>query len=149
MHRQRAVPLDQLRQTRPVDQLHRVPDEPEPSRDIVDVHDVRVAEPGRELRLAPEALDDLRVLRQRRVQDLERHLALQVQIPHAIDSAESALAEQREQLVVVAEGAAEPGFPSRRYPRWPRAGPWTRPTARVSKVPASAARSSSISDAVR
>ena len=71
-----------------------------------------MVQPGRQLGLPPKALDDLRVLRQRRVQHLERHLALEMQIPHAVHPAEPALAQQGEQLVVVAQGTPQPGFPA-------------------------------------
>ena len=45
------------------------------------------------------------------MQHLERHLALEVQVPHPIHPAEPARAQQREQLVVVAQGPAEPLLP--------------------------------------
>ena len=45
------------------------------------------------------------------MQHLERHLPLEVQVAHAIHPAEAARAERLEELVVVAERAAEPLFP--------------------------------------
>ena len=113
VERQRSLALDQLRQAGPVDQLHRVPQEPRPPGDVEDVDDVRVAELGGELRLTPKALDYLRVLGERGVQHLERHLALEVEVAHPVHPAEAPGPEECQQLVVVAEGTAQPFLPPR------------------------------------
>ena len=60
------------------------------------------------------------------MQHLERDLTLQMQVPHPIDPAEPAGAQQAEQLVVVAQGAAEPLFPPRACPRRRPGGPGDR-----------------------
>ncbi len=118
--RQRPVALDELRQVGSFDDLHRVPQQAGAAADVVDVHDVGVVEPGSELRFAPESFNGLGILGQFRVQHLEGHLALEVQVAHAVDQAEPAAAQQRQQFVVVAQGPPEPRFPERAFRRFRR-----------------------------
>ena len=59
--------------------------------EVEDPERVGMAQARRVLRLAPEAFDTGRVSRERGMEDLERHLALEVQVPRAIDPAEAAV----------------------------------------------------------
>ncbi len=70
--------LDQVLQRGAVDVLHG--DEVGVAEDtaVEDPDHVRVLEPGRRLRLALEALDELLVLREAVVQDLDRHVAVEL-----------------------------------------------------------------------
>src|SRR5205823_6415068 len=52
---------------------------------VEDAYHVGVLEPGGGARLAPEALDELLVLREAPVEHLERHVAAQVHVLRAID----------------------------------------------------------------
>src|SRR5262245_42554055 len=72
-----------------------------------------MTEPRRELGFTTESLHDFWILRERRIEHLERDLALQVQIAHAVDPAEAAHPQELQQLVVVAERPPETLFPSR------------------------------------
>src|SRR5215210_4006807 len=68
-------------------------------------------EAGGELGLTPKALHHLRVTSQKGLQHLESYFPFQVQVAHTVDSAKAAGAEERQELVVVAQSAAEPLFP--------------------------------------
>ena len=61
---------------------------------VVDRDDVRVVEPRRALRLSHEPLPEARVVRQRRRQHLEGHLAAEAHVLGEIDDAHAAAAEQ-------------------------------------------------------
>ena len=75
---QRRLLADQLLE-RPARQvLHRDVVRAVERAPVVDADDVRVLEPGRGLRLAPEALDEVRVLREPAVQQLQRDLAAEL-----------------------------------------------------------------------
>ena len=65
---------------------------------VVERHDVRVLEPGHELRLGLEAADELRIVGQRRADDLHRHLAPDLRLERAVDDPERPLADPLEQL---------------------------------------------------
>ena len=75
VRRQRAALAHELLQRAPVDQLHRDVGRPVPLGAVEDADDVRVREPRRGLRLAPEALAELRVLGEAPAQQLQRHAA--------------------------------------------------------------------------
>ena len=113
VERQRAIAVHQLRHVRPIDDLHRVPEQARPPGDVVDVHDVDVVESSGELRFASEPFNGRQVLGQVRMQHLERDLSLEVQVAHAVHPTEAALPELPEELVVVAQCAAHPRFPVR------------------------------------
>ena len=66
---------------------------------VEDAHDVRVLEPGRRTRLAPEALDELLVLREPAVEHLERHLAAEVGVLGAVDVRHPARADPADDAV--------------------------------------------------
>ena len=94
------VPPDQSREVgddvverAPFDALHRV--EPRPGLLAHPVHrdDVRVVEPSGRVRLAPEALDRLRVERHRRVEDLQRDAAPHRRLLGLVDDAHAAAAD--------------------------------------------------------
>ena len=55
-------------------------------------------DPGDELRLGFEAADELRVVGQRRADDLDRDLAPDVRLDRPVDDAEGAFADPLEQL---------------------------------------------------
>ena len=105
-----------------------------------------MVQPGGQLRLAAEAFDHGRLRRELRVQDLECHLTLEVEIAHPIDPPVAAGTQLAEQLVVVSQRAAQPLLPvtaivaldcrGAEVPAW---------ATGISKVPASEAKSSSIS----
>ena len=52
---------------------------------VIDADDVRVLEPRRRFRLAPEPLDELLVLREAPVQHLERDLTAEMRVLGAVD----------------------------------------------------------------
>ena len=66
---------------------------------------------GRELRFPAEPLHDRRLGGQVRMQHLQRHLALEVQVAHPIHPTEAPRAESLEEFVVVAERAPQALFP--------------------------------------
>ena len=101
------MPVDYLGQARARHVFHRVPRESGPAHDVIDADDVGMPESRGELRLAPEAFQDAGIGRQVRVQDLDRHVALQGQIARAIHTAEPTGADLFQQLVVVAERAPQ------------------------------------------
>ena len=59
---------------------------------------------ARELRFTAESLDDSRIGGEERMEHLERHLALELQITHVVHAAEATGAEFSEQFVIVAQG---------------------------------------------
>ena len=73
---------------------------------VVDGHDVRVVERGRRLRLGAEALDERRIVGQRRMQDLHRDRAPQGDVFGAVDGRRCARANGREQPVAPAQHPA-------------------------------------------
>ena len=107
LQREIAVALHDLRQIRSRHELHRVPCQAGAPHDVVDADDVRMAEPRRELGLAPEALHDTGIGDERGMQDLDRHVAFEREVSRAIHPPEATAANLLEQLVVVAQGAAE------------------------------------------
>ncbi len=108
IERTRPMPLDHLRQTRAGDVLHGIPGEAGAALNVVDAHDVRMPQPRRELRLPTKPLRHARVRGERGMQDLDRHVALEGQVAGAIHPPEAAGADLLEQLVVVAQCAAQP-----------------------------------------
>ena len=65
---------------------------------VVERDDVRVLDPRHELRLGLEAADELRVVGQRRADDLDRDLAPDVRLDRPVDDPEGAFADPLEQL---------------------------------------------------
>ena len=105
--RRRAAGRDQLLQAAAVEVLH---------RDVVGVlglpavedrDDVRVREPGRVLRLAAEALDELLVVRVPVVQDLDRDPAAQLLVLGEIDVRHAAGAKLAHDLIATIEEGAD------------------------------------------
>ncbi len=111
---QGAELLDQLAEVLAFDQLHRVPQQAVALVNVVDADDVGVLEARGQPRLAVEPLDHLRVARERGVEDLERDFPFQPEVADPVHPAERAAAHLAQQLVVVAQGAAEPPLPQRR-----------------------------------
>src|SRR5438105_13501217 len=70
-------------------------------------------QPGRELRLAAEALHDAGIGRERRMQDLDRHVALEREIAGAVHAPEATGTDLLQQLVVVAQRAPQASLESR------------------------------------
>src|SRR5439155_13595539 len=89
------------------DELHRVPLQAGAPHDVVDAHGVRVPQLRGELRRAPEALDDAEVGGERGMQYFDGHLTLEPQVARPEYPPEPPRADLVEQLVVVAEGAAQ------------------------------------------
>src|SRR5207302_859341 len=86
--------------------------------------DARVPQPRRELRLAAEALGHGGIGGERRVEDLDRHVALEPEVARPIHPPESARADFLEQLVIVSQGAPQPSLEARlRQLRRPRRSP--------------------------
>ena len=71
--------------------------------EIVDLHDARMLERGRDARLLAEAPREVRVLAVRFVQDLESLEALEARAPHLVDGREPAASQESEHLVAAAE----------------------------------------------
>src|SRR6185503_3335490 len=74
--------------------------------EIGDVDDVGVADPRRRTCLAPEALDQLLLGRERRMQDLDRHLLANLDVLAHVDRSHPALADLADDAVAVVDGAA-------------------------------------------
>src|SRR5205807_9882020 len=70
-------------------------------------------QPGRELRLAAEALHDARIRRERRMQDLDRHVALEREVARAVHAPEATGTDLLQPPVVVAQRAPPPSLESR------------------------------------
>ena len=73
--------------------------------EVVDVDNVRLTESAREPRLAQEPFDRRSIVGQFRVNDFDRDLAIDRQLPTAIHRAHAALAERRANLVALVEHA--------------------------------------------
>ena len=80
-----AFGLEQPFQVRPFDVSHGHVEESFGLSRVVDRDDVGVLESGDDARLTDEALSEGRVLRERRVQDLQRHLAAQTEMVGDVD----------------------------------------------------------------
>ncbi len=108
-----AVLLHPLREVFSQDQLHHVPLQPRPALNVVDAHDVGMAEPRGQLRFAPEPLDHAEIGGEGGVQDFDRHPPLEGEVARAIHAAEAARAQLLEQLVVVPQRAPQPPLEAR------------------------------------
>src|SRR5690606_22826759 len=75
--------------------------------EVEDADDVVVADAGRGLRLASEALDDARVVGVMRVQDLDRDLVADEEVARRVDRAHPALADLVEDFVAVLEHSTD------------------------------------------
>ena len=95
--------VDQVLERGALDVLHRDPVAPVGLAAVVDADHVRVLEPGRGLRLAAEALDELRVLGEALVQELERDPAVEHRVVGEPDVRHPAAAEAADQRVAVAD----------------------------------------------
>ena len=103
--RQRAA-LQALREALALHQLRDVIDAVLRAADVEDLDDSRVADARQKLRLTLESLDPDGVLGPPRLDDLDRHRALQPAVETRIDTAESALADQIAELVAAVENTA-------------------------------------------
>ncbi len=83
---------------------------------VVDRDDVRMRQPGRVLRLAAEALDELLVLRVAVVEHLQRHAAAQLLVLGEVDVRHPAGAQLADHLVAAVENLVDEGVGAR-HPR--------------------------------
>jgi hypothetical protein len=112
--------LNQVRQAAAGEQLHDDHKAPVDLAQLVHRHDVGMLQPGHQARFALEALDEIGVDRQLRVEHFDRHLALQRQVGSAVDRAEPALAQNFMQLILPQSHGYHldlNGFRSRGFPR--------------------------------
>ena len=105
--------LHDLRDIRARDVLHRVPGEAGAPHDVEDADDVGMPQPRRELRLAAKPLHDAGIRDQRRMQNLDRDVALEREIARAVHAPEPTGPDLLEQLVVVAQRAPQAPFEAR------------------------------------
>ncbi len=105
VHRQRAA-RDTPRQRLALDQLEHQIAMTLDLFETVDARDVRMVERGEQSRLALEARQPLGLLRERRGQHLDRHLASQPRVARAVHLAHAAGAERRDDLVGPEPGAS-------------------------------------------
>ncbi len=78
--------VEEVLERLPLDELHGEPGDAVLGARVVDAHDVRVVDPRERLRLALEALEELAVARERRLEDLERDRARgEVVVVRAVD----------------------------------------------------------------
>lgn len=95
---QRTV-VQHLREIAALDEPHVDEQHPVDLPEIVDRDDVRVREPGDGLRFAGEALAELRILRGRGVQHLQRHVPIALRVVRQIHLTHPTAAEQAADLV--------------------------------------------------
>jgi hypothetical protein len=100
IHRQWCRRPDDLAQGAAFQQVHDDVVEIVLLGDVVDQDDVGVAQPGRDHRLAPEPLDDVRLVRQVRAQDFDGPGLLQRLVHTPVDGAHAAAAEPGDQLIM-------------------------------------------------
>ena len=93
----RAIGREQRLERAPANELHAQPGAPVPLLGVVHDDDVRVLDAGERASLVQHAVDQA-VAPAVDVQELDRHLALQLRIARAIDVAERALADKLEEL---------------------------------------------------
>src|SRR6267378_1548308 len=105
--------LHHLREVRSRDVFHRIPGQAGAAHNVEDADDVGMAQPRRELRLAAEALYHPGISGERRMQDLDRHVALEREIARAVHPPETTGTDLLQQLVVVAQCAPEPPLEAR------------------------------------
>lgn len=98
VRRQRTVVQD-LREIAALDQAHVDEQHPVDLAEVVDGDDVRVREARHRLRFAGEALAELRILRGRCVQQLQRDVPIALRVGREVDLAHAAAAEQAADLV--------------------------------------------------
>ncbi len=96
---QRPVLRDDLLQRAALEMLHRDVVGAVPLTAVVHRHDVRVLQAGGTRRLAPEPLDELRVLREAPVQDLQRDITAELQVLGAIHVRHPARADPLEDAI--------------------------------------------------
>ena len=111
--RAEAARDDQLLERPPLEVLHRDVVGALGLAAVVDRDDVRVREPGCVLRLAPEALDELLVVRVAVVEDLDRDAAAELLVLGEVDVRHPARAELARDAVAPVEEGADEGVRSR------------------------------------
>ena len=97
VHRQPALTADPLAEVLAAQQLHHDHRPERRQLEVEDVADPRVTDAGGDPRLVPEARDDLRVLEHLRQDQLDRHVALDVDVvgqPHRPHAAAAELGDQ-------------------------------------------------------
>ena len=100
--RERTFLLEQFRQRRPIDELHRQIDDPvRRLPEVVDVGDVRMVDATRVRRLAIEATDRVGVLHHRRVHHLEGAPAPHLHVLGEIHLSHTAPAELAQHVVSI------------------------------------------------
>ena len=107
--RRRPARDDQLLQRAAVEVLHRDVVRPLRLAAVVDRDDVRLREPGRVLRLAAEALDELLVGGVAVVEDLDRDAAAELLILREVDVRHPTRAELADDLVAAVEERVDEG----------------------------------------
>ena len=134
---QRLV-ADQAQQGRPADERHDEEERALVAAEVVDRHDRRVIHLGDDLRLALEALLELRG-QVARGDELDGDLAVEQRVARAVDDAHAAAPELPEDLVAVGELRADHRTLPTAGSRGLRRG-WRRSTARSSSDPATSGR---------
>ena len=86
--------LDEMPQIAPVDELHDQVKQAARFAEIVDGDDVGMAEPGQGAGFASKAFGKGRIATPLGRQDLDSHLAIQLDLPGPVDGAHAALADQ-------------------------------------------------------
>ena len=142
---ERAVLPEDLRARLPVDVLH----DDEVARGLVvepeveHLHDVGVHEPRGGQRLAAEARDEARVLRQVLGEQLDGHVALQPRVERELDRRHAADAEAALQAVAVSEELVSHPRPPDRHRRCPEVPPSAPPARRSPRAAGSPSASRS------
>ena len=128
LHGERPVG-EQLAKRRPVDELHREIGDGVRLPDLVDRDDRRVVQGRRGARLPLEPAQPVRVGRQGRGQDFDRHVAAEARVMGPVHLAHAARPERRHELVGTEPGTGRQGHVGRDYralvalPRLRRASP--------------------------
>ena len=105
--------LHHLCEVRSRDVFHRIPGQAGAAHNVEDTDDIGMPQPRRELRLAAKALYHPGIGGERRVQDLDRHVALEREVARAVHAPEATGTDLLQQLVVVAQRAPQPSLESR------------------------------------
>src|ERR1019366_6306957 len=130
---ERAGPAQERREVLSVDVAHHDVRADRVHPEIVDRHDVRVAERGNRLRFRPESSDEFRVPTVFRAEDLHRDVAAELRIRGPVDRRHAALPEQLDEPIPAAQDAADlrqtlipfavpPGHPVARRASYPTKG---------------------------
>src|SRR5437879_2388711 len=100
--------LHHLCEVRSRDVFHRIPGQAGAAHNVEDTDDIGMPQPRRELRLAAKALYHPGIGGERRVQDLDRHVALEREVARAVHPPETTGTGLLQPRVVIAPCAPEP-----------------------------------------